>query len=577
MSRGDAPAARAMSHGRSGPRRPRRGASTRHVGAARALPLALLVAVLGLLALPAAAGAVVFGEVADPTPGAAPTALAAADDGVLWFTDPGSGRIGRVSPGNAIQGFEARPPGTPTGGPAAALTPARIAVGPDGALWYTVQEGGIARMTTTGDVTRYALQTAGRTAGIAAGPDGAMWFTMPDADLVGRITAPTDDEVAGGATRGQATTFALPAGSAPDDVVLGADSALWFTEPGTNAIGRVVPAPRAPAITHAPLPTAGGAPSRLTVGPDERIWFSAPGTHRLGRIDAAGGVVELPLPGTVGTPGDVAAAPDGALWFVDAGGGRDALGRITPAGEVTRAELPDPQGALGDLVRGADGDLRYTRAGARIGRADTLVSAAAQPPPPPVVPEALLPEAGRSVILEVVSGTVRVRRPGARAYEALGSGGAALPDGTEVDATNGRVRLTAETAPGSGITRTAVFWAGRFVVRQARVAGAATELRLVGRLACPAPATVRAKKARKKKPKTGRQLWGDGDGDFRTRGSRATASVRGTRWLVQDRCDRTTRVRVFVGVVSVRDRVRNRRVTLRTGEQYVAPGPRRRP
>ena len=50
----------------------------------------------------------------------------------------------------------------------------------------------------------------------------------------------------------------------------------------------------------------------------------------------------------------------------------------------------------------------------------------------------------------------------------------------------------------------------------------------------------------------------------------------GTRWLVEDRCDKTTRVRVFIGVVSVRDAVRNRRVTLREGDQYVAPGPRRR-
>ncbi|CAB4962306.1 unannotated protein [freshwater metagenome] len=52
--------------------------------------------------------------------------------------------------------------------------------------------------------------------------------------------------------------------------------------------------------------------------------------------------------------------------------------------------------------------------------------------------------------------------------------------------------------------------------------------------------------------------------------------MRGTRWLVEDRCDRTTRVRVFEGVVEVRDRVRGRRVTLRDGAQYVAPGPRRR-
>jgi len=40
-----------------------------------------------------------------------------------------------------------------------------------------------------------------------------------------------------------------------------------------------------------------------------------------------------------------------------------------------------------------------------------------------------------------------------------------------------------------------------------------------------------------------RALWGDGKGQFRTRGQYASATVRGTRWLTADRCDGTfTRV-----------------------------------
>lgn len=549
----------------------------------RGVVVPLLAGLLGLLLLPAVAGAAVFTELRDPTPGSTPSGLVPDDDGVTWFTDPGTRRIGRISATNVVQGFDANVAGTPTGGPPPALTPQRIAVGPDGALWYTITEGGIARMTTAGVVTRYPVVRTGRSAGIVAGPDGAMWFTLPDDDRIGRITAPTDAELSAGSPRGEVATYAVTAGGAPDDIELGTDGALWFAAPGANAIGRAAPADgQGPVVTSIPLPTPGGAPTRVTTGPDGRIWFNAPGTGRIGRIGSNGLVVEMPLPASIGAPGDVAAGPDGALWFVDTGA-PGALGRVNDAGDAQRFELPSPEGLPVDLVRGTDGDLRYTRSNARIGRVSTLAPPEQQPLPAEE-PPALVPVAGRSVILEVVSGTVRIRRPG-RGYEDLAAGGASLPDGTEVDATKGRVRITAETSPGSGITRTGVFWDGRFVIRQARVPGAATELRLTGKLNCGVgvarrasgpPAETRAKRRSRRKPKVGRRLWGDGKGDFRTRGTRATASVRGTRWLVEDRCDKTTRVRVFVGVLSVRDRVRNRRVTLTDGQQYVAPGPRRR-
>jgi hypothetical protein len=36
-----------------------------------------------------------------------------------------------------------------------------------------------------------------------------------------------------------------------------------------------------------------------------------------------------------------------------------------------------------------------------------------------------------------------------------------------------------------------------------------------------------------------RELWGSGHGDFTTKGRYGAASVRGTIWLTQDRCDGT--------------------------------------
>lgn len=69
---------------------------------------------------------------------------------------------------------------------------------------------------------------------------------------------------------------------------------------------------------------------------------------------------------------------------------------------------------------------------------------------------------------------------------------------------------------------------------------------------------------------SGRRLWGSGKGSFRTKGERGSASVRGTEWLVADRCDDNTFFKVKTGVVSVRDFVEKRTLTLRAGGTYVA-------
>jgi hypothetical protein len=66
-----------------------------------------------------------------------------------------------------------------------------------------------------------------------------------------------------------------------------------------------------------------------------------------------------------------------------------------------------------------------------------------------------------------------------------------------------------------------------------------------------------------------RRLWGSGKGRFETRGRYSSATVRGTRWLVVDRCDGTL-TRVRQGVVLVKDFKRGRSVLVRAGRSYFA-------
>ena len=66
-----------------------------------------------------------------------------------------------------------------------------------------------------------------------------------------------------------------------------------------------------------------------------------------------------------------------------------------------------------------------------------------------------------------------------------------------------------------------------------------------------------------------RKLWGDGKGSFRTQGKYSAATIRGTRWLVQDTCA-GTRTTVRQGSVNVRDNVRRKTVIVRAGKSYLA-------
>ena len=106
--------------------------------------------------------------------------------------------------------------------------------------------------------------------------------------------------------------------------------------------------------------------------------------------------------------------------------------------------------------------------------------------------------------------------------------------------------------------------AGMFKVSQP---GGVTDFALNEPLAaCPLGHAATAAAA--KKPKT-RKLFGDGKGAFQTTGRYSAATVRGTRWLVQDSCAGTL-TKVTQGTVNVRDNVRHRTVVVRAHKQYTA-------
>ena len=211
----------------------------------------------------------------------------------------------------------------------------------------------------------------------------------------------------------------------------------------------------------------------------------------------------------------------------------------------------------------------------------TTAAAAAVPPPPvapapPAAPPAPTPTSaasvpppvlGESVNVAVRTGTVTVKVPGSTQYVSL-SDVAALPLGALIDTREGSITL--RSALPNGKIQAAIFHGGLFEVRQPQGAGGVTELVLRGALAGCHKSTARAAATTKKKRKPPRRLWGrDSKGNFRTRGGNSVATVRGTAWYVEDRCDGTL-TRVSKGSVSVRELHRKRTVIVNAGKSYLA-------
>ena len=277
-------------------------------------------------------------------------------------------------------------------------------------------------------------------------------------------------------------------------------------------------------------------------------------------------------------------------------GGRARHVRLDPSGEVNQSvEEAPPQGIGGPgepygawvtvgrfrcevLRRGVECVVIATGKGFLISKTK-IVEVQSTPgvtEPPPVF--------GKNVTAQPTSGYTLIKVPGTKYFRPLNTG-ARLPLGTVLDTTHGTVLLASAANPEEE-KQTGLFQGGTFRVTQPKARGGSglTELRLMGPLAgrCgsgdgrgrASAARVGGRRGRwgRRNGRRGRQtrrLWGDAHGNFKTGGRYASATVRGTKWLTEDRCHGTL-VKVARGVVKVKDFLRHRTATVTAGHSYLA-------
>jgi hypothetical protein len=198
------------------------------------------------------------------------------------------------------------------------------------------------------------------------------------------------------------------------------------------------------------------------------------------------------------------------------------------------------------------------------------------------------PVLGKSVNVEPVSGKVLVALPGgasasrAAASISLNKGlrfvplaqARQIPVGSTLQTTAGVARLTTATAT-RGQLQFGDFTAGIFKLLQNRRQRGLTQLDLIDshkpNVLCASTGKARVA-AKHLSSKTLGRLTGTAHGKFTTRGKYSAATVRGTIWGVTDQCNGTL-TKVTRGVVTVRDFVRRKTVTVRAGQQYLARAP----
>jgi virginiamycin B lyase len=295
-----------------------------------------------------------------------PTALTVGPDAAFWVTDDVDQDYGE----SAVVRVEANGKRTATFYFQNSASPAfeGIAAGSDGALWMADSgDGLIVRMTTTGLFTVFQVAGYGDPSAIVAGPDQALWFVdvFVGGSAVGRIT-----------TSGEMTTFTK--GISPhavlQDIAVGSDGALWFTESTGNRIGRVTTDGTITEYSKGISP--GAQPYSIAPGPDGALWFTELAGGRIGRITTRGRVTEYSR-GITPTeqPQDLAAGPDGAMWFTeyesyDSYSVRDSkIGRITMSGTIAEYSNFDSTSAPTGIVAGRDGNMWFVETNAnRVGR-----------------------------------------------------------------------------------------------------------------------------------------------------------------------------------------------------------------
>lgn len=261
-----------------------------------------------------------------PNPAPFPCELHFTSDGTAWIEEVVGNQIGKYDPTtNTITNIPV---------PSPLALPGGEAIGSDGGVWFTeMSENKIARLDPK---------------------------TLKITEISIPVESPAGLQAALGNVQSLLGAYAFPTGVGVSDAIEnGPDNAMWFTEIGNNAIGRIDLATYQ--ITSYPIPTPLAAPLIIHRGPGTTMVFPESGVGKVGTIDVyTHKITEYVTPTPASVPQGVTTATDGTIWFSETAG--QNLGSINvttgavteyPISVLSNLFLPRP----GPIIFGSDGNL----------------------------------------------------------------------------------------------------------------------------------------------------------------------------------------------------------------------------
>lgn len=215
---------------------------------------------------------------ADCYAGGSPGAITAGSDGYVWYVDDNNeaaGSTGYLFSVNPSTGATSTGYGTGVG-----WIPDSLTSGPDGRLWITLPANNalyaytVSAGARTGTNIYHIPTLSSYPTSLTTGPDGNLWFVEQGVspNKIAKIT-----------TGGTITEYAVASGVYPQALAAGSDGAVWFMDGGsTEKVGRIT---SSGSVTEYGVPGSMGASanSRLALGPDGALWFTYGGSlERLG-------------------------------------------------------------------------------------------------------------------------------------------------------------------------------------------------------------------------------------------------------------------------------------------------------
>jgi virginiamycin B lyase len=289
------------------------------------LPFALAI---GLLCSPL--GAQEFASFPIPPGKLRPGALAATNDGNLWFSGRHLSGIGRMTPAGSITWF-----------PLPWLNPDVTveASGSDGSVWFTDDpRQAIGRVAPDGRIEEFPLPIKASPFWLVQGRDVQVWVgggVHWRGAFVASFTVAEGFKVRTWAKWGQM-----------DDGARAPDGSLWVTRPFDNILEQITPSGKTREF-------GAEAPDRVLVAPDGVVWYTSINRDCVTARRRDGSLRRIDL--SMWVPDSLVVDRAGAIWL----GGVGALVRVGQDGTTRTFPIPRPDSIISGLVNGPDGAIWF--------------------------------------------------------------------------------------------------------------------------------------------------------------------------------------------------------------------------